>query len=77
MCTGEQDVYIFVQKTIPLKNYNNFVTGKYIWFKIYTHIAEAFLRIPAKFSEDISNRTKNMVGQRKKFKFYKKRPKTL
>ena len=53
------------KKTAPLKNCNNFVTGEYILFKIYTHVVEIFLHIPAKFCEEISNRTKYMVGQKK------------
>jgi len=35
------------------------------FFKIYTLIGKVFLHILAKFGEEISNRTKVMVGQRK------------
>ena len=57
------------KKTIPFKNAGSFVVGEHFFLKICTPVEEIFLHIRTKFCEEISNKTKVMVLQRKKFKF--------
>ena len=57
------------KKTIPLKNAGSFVVGEKNFLKICTPVEEIFFHIRTKFCEEISNRTKVMILQRKKFKF--------